>query len=214
MTCNYKLLLAITIVELVLHSCNPRKASKENKVVSDSINIYNQNADILSDSNFTFLHLDSINEDMLRTDTGNYNEYIRSIKPFKAEHCQFFHTGCSDSFWDNHVFLVSKQKSINGITPVIIHDSRDFNYYHCELFTLVRNNQKIDSLIVSLKGYDRDGEIDYMTIEERKSVFKNDTIVTSDLQYKKFDNDSVVVTESSITFRRIRSDGVIEVLKN
>jgi hypothetical protein len=86
-------------------------------------------ADVFLDSNFPFLNLDSLSEDMLRDQSVKKDiKYIQPIKTLSKEHCIFFKIGCTDSFWDEYCFLVSKQKQIGEITPVIIHDSKDFNY--------------------------------------------------------------------------------------
>lgn len=186
----------------------------DSTIVSITTDKVDNSVNMFADSCFTFLALDSLNEHMLRDSVDSGKKYISSVKRFKKEHCRFFRTGCTNSFWDEYVFLVSKQKPIHGILPIIIHDSKDFDYYHCDLFTLDKNYKKVDSLRVSLHGYSRDGdEIKYSTIQEKKSIFSEDRITTIEFKYNKFDNDSTVTVDSTIFYRKIDKDGRIRLIK-
>lgn len=171
--------------------------------------------DIFSDSYFTFLHMDSINEDMLRDSTikKDYN-YIASVKRFKKEHCQFFNTGCSNTFFDENVFLVSKQRKIGEILPVIVHDSKDFGYYHSELYTIDKNLKKIDSITVSISGSGIQSDEPTIYYETKvTSRFIDNKIVTTELEYWHYsDNDSTLTMDSTIVYREIGIDGKIKTL--
>lgn len=209
---KYILELIITIHLLV--SCGQKPIESKNQTSDTITNSITEETgkttDIFADSNFTFVSIDSLNEDMLfdKSEKGKI-KFIQSRKSFKEEHCEFFKTGCTNSFWDDYTFLVSKQRPIGEILPVIIHDSKDFDYYHSELFTLDKELNKIDSVLVSLIGYYQDGENDYSTTREIRSLFLNDKIVTIEFRVKKFDNDSTVTVDSVITHRKIEKNGRI-----
>jgi hypothetical protein len=213
-----KYFLGLIIIANLLSSCG-QKTSEVETQTSDTVKqsiaeTTIGTTDIFADSNFTFVLIDSLSEDMLfnKTEKGKV-KFIESRKSFKKEHCEFFKTGCTNSFWDDYTFLVSKQSPIGEILPVIIHDSKDFDYYHSELFTLDKELNKIDSILVSLVGYDRDGEDDYSTTREIRSRFSKDKIITTEFKIKKFDNDSTVTMDSVITHRKIEKNGHITVEK-
>lgn len=213
-----KYFLGLIMITNLLISCRQRTTESAtltaSTVESSVTEITTKTTDIFADSNFTFLSLDSLNEEMLfdKSEKGKI-KFIQSRKSFKKEHCEFFKTGCTNSFWDDYTFLVSKQKQIGEILPVIIHDSKDFNYYHSKLFTVDKEFNKIDSALVSLVGYDRDGDNDYSTTREIRSQFLKDRIITIEFNIKKFDNDSTVTLDSVITHRKIEKNGHITVEK-
>ena len=213
-----KYTLTIIILTSLLIYCKQETNRLENQTaetISNSISAISVNtAEIFADSNFTFLSIDSLSEEMLfdKSEQGNV-KFLGSRKSFKEKHCKFFKTGCTNSFWDDYTFLVSKQPLIGDILPVIVHDSKDFNYYHSELFTLNRDFEKIDSVLVSLVGYYREGETNYVTIEHIQSKFINNQIITTEFSTKSFDNDSTVTMDSTITYRKIERDGHITVVK-
>jgi len=213
-----KKIVLLNLVLAVLISCGQKKveqvAISSDTTVISLPQVIDRTAEIFADSNFTFIALDSLNEDMLLAPADRKREYISSVKRFTKDHCRYFGIGCTNTFWDDHVFLVSKQRLIYGILPVIIHDSNDFSYYHSSLFTLDKDYKKVDSLLVSLQGFSRDGdEIDYSTITEVKSLFSSDSITTINYRYNKFDNDSIVAIDSTIVYHRIARDGHIKILE-
>jgi hypothetical protein len=209
----------ITSVLTILISCG-KPATEKLVGEKDSIDLkpteeITTAVDIFSDSYFTFLHLDSINEEMLRDNTikKDYN-YISSIKRFKKEHCQFFNTGCSNTFFDENVFLVSKQKKIGEILPVIIHDSKDFGYYHSDLYTLDKHFRKVDSIRVAISGSGTQSDEPTIYYETKViSRFADSKIITTELEYWHYtDNDSTVTMDSTIVYREIGVDGQIKTL--
>lgn len=212
-----KYLSRLIIITYLFVSC-AQKAVESKTQTFDTVNlaaeVTKKAADIFADSNFTFVSLDSLNEDMLfdKTEKGEV-KFLQSRKRFKTEHCKFFRTGCTNSFWDDYTFLVSRQDLIGEVLPIIIHDSKDFDYYHSQLFTLDKEFNKIDSVVVSLWGYGRDGDADYSTIKEIRTQFSEDKMETIEFSIRKFDNDSTVTLDSTIIYRKIEKNGHITVEK-
>jgi len=212
-----KYFLGLIIITYLLSSCGQRTIESKNQtpdtVKNSTTEVITKTVDIFADSNFTFVSIDSLNEDMLfdESEKGK-TQFIKSRKSFKQEHCEFFKTGCTNSFWDDYTFLVAKQDMIGDILPIIIHTSKDFNYYHSELHTLDKNHNKVDILIVSLDGFDQEPEDDYSTITKAKSRFKSDLIITTNVKfrrYRKANRDSLVTVDSTIVYRRIEKTGKI-----
>lgn len=171
---------------------------------------------LFADKYFTFLALDSLSEDMLRDTTIKRDyKYIKSIKRFTKDHCKFIKTGCSDTFFDENVFLVSKQKWIDDFLLVMIHDSSDFGYYHSELYVLDKHLNKIDSLVVSLSGSGIESDEPSIYYETKVfSKFEESKIITTEIEYWYYrDNDSTVIVDKAITYRQIGVDGKITILK-
>jgi hypothetical protein len=213
-----KTILRLLIISSFISSCG-QKPQEQTVAKPDSTNTallptVDNHADLFLDSCFTFLDLDSINEEMLRDRSikGGY-KYIKSVKRFSKQHCVFFRTGCHGYFVDDHVFLISKQNPINGITSVIIHDSKDFDYYHSVLYTLDKNYMKVDSLIVSLLGSDMAGDEPPYSITKARSKFDKEFIITTELEYNLYDKDSIVTVDSTVVYRKIQKDGHIAVVK-
>lgn len=136
-----KRIFGLITIYILLTACGQRTidqvANNLDSTKVSSVEQVDNSADLFLDTYFTFLNLEYLDEEMLRDSTvkGDY-KYIKSVKRFKSDHCKFFRTGCSNTFFDDNVFFVSKQNKVGEILPVIIHDSKDFNYYHCDLFTL------------------------------------------------------------------------------
>jgi hypothetical protein len=205
---------------IVILTCCTERATEQNtkqpEPQTTPIIDNSKTTDLFADSYFTFTNLDSLNERMLiDTTVKNDYKYIQSVKRFTKDHCKFFRTGCTDTFFDENVFFVSKQKKVGDFLPVIIHDSKDFGYYHSELFLLDTNYKKIDSLTVTIlgSGTQSDEPSIYYTTEVI-SKFKGNKITTSEIEYWRYaDNDSTVTVDSAVVYREIGKDGKIRLLK-
>lgn len=203
-----------------LSSCGQQKgeqsASNADSIKVLSPSVPNNPKDLFTDNYFTFLNLDSLNEEMLRDSTiRDGYKYINSVKRFTKEHCKFFRTGCSGTFFDENVFFVSKQEMIGDILPVIIHDSKDFDYYHSDLYTLDKNFNKIDSLRVSLTGSGIESDEPSIYYETKvSSKFNHDEIITTEVEYLHYDEgDSTVIKDSTVVYFKIQRDGKIVTIK-
>jgi hypothetical protein len=172
-----------------------------------------ENEDIFDDKYFPLINIDSIDEDMLLKKTGD-REYLDIFTRLKTAHYTFFNfRNVEGEFFEEHYFLISKQKILNNITPIIVHSSGDFNYYTAYLHTLDTNNNKIDSTPVSHEDYETGGDEPYSYVGKTKSKFKDNFITTTILKYKLFDNDSTVTTDSTIVYKEIMKNGIIKVIK-
>lgn len=189
-TCRLMIILFI-----LLTSCGRQKTEKSVDTYDSAkrvpLQISDNSAALFLDAYFTFLNLDSLDEQMLRDSTiKNDYKYIKSVKRFSKEHCKFFGTGCSNTFFDENVFFVSKQKMIGEILPVIVHDSKDFNYYHSDLYTLDKNYNKIDSVRVSLTGSGIQSDEPSIYYETKVfSKFSDDKIITTEVEYWHYQSD-------------------------
>ncbi|MFN7839480.1 MAG: hypothetical protein ACK5QG_16060 [Bacteroidota bacterium] len=205
---------------ILLTSCGQRTIEQtvdsSDSTEFSSLQTSDNSTDLFLDTYFTFLNLDSLDEDMLRDSTIRKDyKYIKSVKRFTKEHCKFFRTGCSNTFFDENVFFVSKQKKIGDILPVIIHDSKDFNYYHSDLYTLDKNYNKIDSIRVSLTGSGIQSDEPSIYYETKVfSKFSDDKITTTEIEYWHYDErDSTVTKDSTIVYLKIDADGKIKTIK-
>lgn len=190
---------------VMLISCDGSRKLESNKSI-DSL-------DIFIDGNFAFIELDSLNELMLNPPDGK-SEYVSSVKKLKPEHFRFFNfRNVQGQFFEVHYFLVSRQKLIGDIKPIIVHSQPDFTYQVSELFTIDKQNRKIDSLIVSSWSFDNGGDDPSDRIEIVKSKFSDENITSIEWNYDRYDNDSIVTLDSTIVYRKIRKDGKITILK-
>lgn len=215
-----KNILALLTLLIFSTSCGSRTidqtVANPDSIEVTSLHRVSDSADLFSDTSFTFLNLDFLDEEMLRdTSAGKDYKYIKSVKRFTKDHCRFFGTGCSDTFFDEHVFLVSKQRKVGEILPVIIHDSKDFNYYHAELYTLDKNHKKIDSVTVSLTGSGIQSDDPAISYKKKVfSKFSDDKITTTEIEYWYYaDLDSTVAKDSTIRYLKIDPDGRIKTIK-
>jgi hypothetical protein len=215
----YSTLVSWLLLLILASSCNytkkePVDTSNPNTTKNDSEVSSNDRMNIFADSNFTFIELDSLTEDMLIDKSERDLKYINSVKRFKTEHFTFFKfKGVENTFFAEHYFLVARQKLIGEIKPIIVHQSGDFNYYHSELYTLDKNYNKIDSATVSYSGFDTGGDEPYDYISIGQSTFDGDLITTTSLEYKRFSIDSLVTIDSVIATKKIESDGKIKIIK-
>ena len=199
----------------ILISCErfPSKSVDSVKSIPDSLE--KQSEDIFADDNFAFIELDSLNEDMLTVNSPDGNsEYVPSVNKLKTEHYRFFNfMNVQGEFFDKHYFLISRQKLIGDIKPIIVHSQPDFTYLVSELFTLDKQNRKIDSLIVASWSFDNGGDDPSDRIELMKSKFSGENIMSIEWKYDRYDNGSIVTVDSMITYREIGKDGKITILK-
>jgi len=206
--------IIVFLIFFLFFSCGQNR-SDQSGFQADSVERVEFKDDLFNDSNFTFTSIEHLDEQMLRDTTSKRDyKYIKSIKRFTPEHCKLFNTGCTNTFFDDNVFLVAKQKLIGDILPVIIHDSKDFGYYHSQLFTFDKDNLKIDSVLVSLHGSGTESdEPPVVSIVKIESDFVDDLITTTESKYEKYlDSDSIVMTSSVIFHRKINRDGRIELI--
>jgi hypothetical protein len=169
--------------------------------------------DIFPDSSFTFIELDSISEEMLEVDSAKSKKYISQVKKMKKEHYQFFHyNGPDGSFWDDYFFLVSRQKSVKGVRPIIIHTSLDFGFYTSTLFTLNSSNEKLDSVVVASAEFSSGGDTNEDDIIRIWSTFRDEYITSTQVNYVRFGTDSLVTIDSTIYYLKIRSNGLIDTI--
>lgn len=203
----------VLLIVLLLIGCTT--PSKEQKGFEATDVVTESKPNIFADSNFTFIELDSLSEDMLRDKSEKGKRmYISSIKKMKKAHYRFFNFhGPDGSFWDDYFFLISRQKTVSGIKPVIIHFSLDFGFYTSVLYTLDSENRKIDSVEVASDNFSSGGDTDIDEITKSWSVFEDEFITTMSVEYQRFGGDSTVTTDSTVFYRKIRNDGSIETIK-
>jgi hypothetical protein len=199
---------------VTLLSCTEKTAQQHPTAPGDSTSTRVENSlytppELFADVNFPFLSIDSLSEQRLGDPDQDSTKFSSWQQKFTLAHCRFFKIGCTNSFFDRYTFLVSKQQPVGDILPVIVHNSSDFNYYHSDLITLDKNYNKVDSITVSLEGFD--GGEDYSTQKQAWSRFVNDQIITTTLTRRIFDNDSSVVLDSTISHLRIAKSGTIVV---
>jgi hypothetical protein len=206
---NFTIHILFIAIILTIPSCKGKKELAEEEVIKTLLKTKTY-PDIFADSNFTFQSLDFLSEQLLFANgVDDAAKFLQGRKKFRPEHCKFFKTGCSNSFWDDYTFLVSKQDIVGLVLPVIIHDSKDFNYYHSTLYTIDTRQEKIDSLIVSLWGFSQDCDCDTSAVRHISSHFINDRIITTEYTILDFGNGSTVTTDSIVGVHRITQQGKI-----